>query len=370
MDPRGILEHLASYGTAGPSVARAIDVGSGPYLEYFEHELLEGFVELGGATCRLYEGEYGGGKTHLLQLLEDVALGRGSAVVRADLSQDLHLSDWQGLVQHVLSNIRVRDATGHFYRGVPDILDALQWPDGAEASLKGLRTPHPGLRDAIHLAAFAGSSTGSRPSLRRYLLGESVKVSELKREGTKGVKGPLTKRNAERVLQTLGMSLRELGLSSLVLLFDETEHMLARSRAHKDVVAANLLRRLIDGSTSGHFTATFIGFAVLPGTVEQASLIYPALGQRLRVLERDGGAFSGFRRPVLEIGQMGSCLTADAFLDGAVAKISSLAGQAGVRRPGLVEDLRTEGQAVIQGLASGYRRPLFKQLASCALRGE
>ena len=101
-----------------------IDVGSGPYLEFFERELLEGFVELGGATCRLYEGEYGGGKTHLLQLLEDAALDRGAAVARADLSQDLHLSDWRGLVQHVLSNVRVQDKTGHFNRGVPQILDS------------------------------------------------------------------------------------------------------------------------------------------------------------------------------------------------------------------------------------------------------
>src|SRR5687767_4792317 len=103
-----MLRHLARYGTAGPGIARSIDVGTEPFLRYFEGEILDDMVEAGGAACRVYQGEYGGGKTHLLQLIEEVALDRGCAVVRADLSGDLQLSDWPGLMQHVLSRMRVR----------------------------------------------------------------------------------------------------------------------------------------------------------------------------------------------------------------------------------------------------------------------
>ena len=365
MDARGVLEHLATHGTAGPGVARAIDVGSESYMRFFEDEILEGLVEGGGAVCRLYEGEYGGGKTHLLQLLEETALDRGAAVVRADLSHDLHLSDWRGLMQHVFADIRVKDADGAIQRGLPNILMSLTWDGAGERMLRTLRVPHAGFRDAIRLGAYADLPPDATAVLRQFLLGESVRISQLQRTGIKNVKGAVTKRNAERVLQTVGMSLREIGIPALVILFDETEHMLSIGSRGKDVLAANLLRRLIDGSTAGLLAATFIGFAVLPGTVEQASLVYPALGQRLRVLERSAG---GYRRPVLDIAGINSCRTSAEFLEGAVGRITSLAAEIGSPPTALADDLRAAGLQVIGNYVSGYRRPLFKQLALSALR--
>ena len=48
-------------------------------------------------------------------------------------------------------------------------------------------------------------------TLRRFLLGEPVKRPDLKRSGIHGVKGSVTKRNAERVLQTLACVSRQSG---------------------------------------------------------------------------------------------------------------------------------------------------------------
>ena len=112
-----ILEQLAAHGTPSPGVARRIDVGSGPYLRFFEEELLSGLVEMGAAACRIYEGAYGAGKTHLLQLIAETALARGAAVVQADLSHDLQLSDWRGLIEHILQEIRLEDEQGNVHRG-------------------------------------------------------------------------------------------------------------------------------------------------------------------------------------------------------------------------------------------------------------
>ncbi|WP_373064703.1 BREX system ATP-binding domain-containing protein, partial [Gemmatimonas sp.] len=83
------LEQLAQYGVPSQGAARLLDVGSAEFLRYFERETLDDFVCRGGATCKLFEGAYGSGKTHLLHLLHDLALSKGMAVVKTDLSQAL-----------------------------------------------------------------------------------------------------------------------------------------------------------------------------------------------------------------------------------------------------------------------------------------
>lgn len=364
MDALAILEQLAAYGTPSSGVARRIDVGSEAYLRFFEQELLEELIEIGGSACRIYEGEYGAGKTHLLQLLSDTAQERGAAVVRADLSQDLHLSDWRSLIQHILQELRMGDTNGEIHRGLPDILLDFDWEPSGEEALRNLRVPHTGFRDAIRAAVYSDLPPDAAQTLRRFLLGEPVRISDLRRHGVKGVKGSVTARNSERVLQTLGMCLRALGVPALVILFDETEHTLTQRRQSSQTLAANLLRRLIDGSTSGRLTSTFVGFAVLPGTIEQAALVYPALGQRIRVTERTDG---GFRRPVLDIAQINTCRTPTEFLDAAVARVGSLIAEIGSPPPDLANQLRGEGRLIIETHASGYRRPLFKALAVTAL---
>jgi hypothetical protein len=107
-----------------------------------------------------------------------------------------------------------------------------------------------------------------------------------------------------------------------------------------------------------------VGFAVLPGTVEQAALVYPALGQRLRVIERTDG---GYRRPVLEITHLNSCRIPTQFLEEAVDHILTLTAELGDVPAGLRARLLEDGRAVLESNASGYRRPLFKQLATTAL---
>src|SRR4051812_40870847 len=93
-DHTSLLEDLAQYGVPPAGAAPLIDIGTGDYLEFFGSEILDQLVASGGSTCRFFEGPYGSGKTHLLQLMEDQALKRQMAVVRLDLSQALSLEDW------------------------------------------------------------------------------------------------------------------------------------------------------------------------------------------------------------------------------------------------------------------------------------
>ncbi len=92
---RASLEKLAEHGTPPPGASPIIDVGTDSFVEFFADEVIDGLIATGGSTCRFFEGAYGSGKTHLLQLLEMRARDRGMAVVRLDLSQALSLADWR-----------------------------------------------------------------------------------------------------------------------------------------------------------------------------------------------------------------------------------------------------------------------------------
>ena len=70
------LEQVAQYGTAPRGAAAFLDVGSAGFVDYFESEIIDDLLGSGGATCKMVAGAYGSGKTHLLDLLGDVALRR------------------------------------------------------------------------------------------------------------------------------------------------------------------------------------------------------------------------------------------------------------------------------------------------------
>ena len=372
-DVRATLEQVAQYGTVGGEGAGLLDVGTGDFLAFFEREILDDLVARGGATCRFFEGSYGAGKTHLLRLLGEVAAARGMATVRTELSRDLGLEDWSLITKYVLEQVEVR-VGGETVRSLPAILSALGGTGLAGvAALKRAALPHAGFRAAMLRAV--GDPSPPAP-LVRFLRGERVGAVELRRAGLAGIKDPLSRRNAEQVLNTVVSGLSHLGLPGTILLFDENERTLATDRAalsKRLQVAANVMRRFIDGCTTGGLVGTVAVFAVLPGFLENCTRLYPALGQRLEIgrggdLAGEGVTAPAWRWPVLPIEAVGSTPAPEAFLDGVAGRLERLVVECGGAADGLGEVLRAEGSGVLaEHAGSGYRRPLMKRLAALTL---
>ncbi len=359
------LESLAQFGIPTRGAARLIDIGTSDYLRFVRRELLDEFVATGASTCRVYEGPYGTGKTHLLQLLEDEAREAGFVVVRADLSQAMGFDTPGALVRYLLENV-TRDVRGDRVRSLPSILH--ESCRGLSAPLPERPFPHQGFAAAMRYAARNGSDGEASVAVRRFLLGERVSTVFLRRLGATGIKGPLSDRNAEQVLRTVTMALYAVGIPGTVILFDETEPTLGQHghASRKMSVAANLMRRLIDQSVSGSLSATLTVFAVLPGFIDQASAQYPALGQRLRA--RVDPTSGPWRMPTLRVEQATTIQRRDTFVDAAVTRFVELAGRIEVGVPDLERRLAAEGQAVLQTNAGGgYRRELMKRLATVVL---
>jgi P-loop Domain of unknown function (DUF2791) len=364
------LEHLVEYGVPSPGAARMFDVGTESFIAYFEKEVLDELVARGGSTCKIFEGSYGSGKTHLLQLMEDSALDRGLAVVRTSLSDAMNLEDWHLITRHILQNIEIQTSTG-VVRSLPAVIDAVSREHG-HRKLDLLRTslPHSGFAKAISLRYTpTGLTSGGRELIGDYLLGEKVSVLALKGDDILGVKHPLSRRNAETVLKTILASLHRLGVPGTLLLFDETEHTFSfkRSVPSKRVKdGANLLRRLIDASANGSLVGTAIAFAVLPDFIDNCRLAYEALGQRLSRAPRVGQV--SWRWPVLPLDSITTEPEPHQFVAALVDRHQQVLSGCGVELNGVRNAMLQAGRATLKNHAgSDYRRYVVKKVASLSL---
>ena len=289
------------------------------------------------------------------------------AVTRIELSADLMLYSWDAVVRYVLENISI-DVNGERVRGITRVLQAIGLSGKADLNrLRSTTLPHTGFRNAM-VYAVSNGSVGMH--LARFLQGQRVGIKMLESESVYRVKEPLTRSNAEFVLQTITGGLFALGVPGTMLLFDETERTFQsatytqRARAYS---TANLMRRMIDSATTDRLIGTIAVFAVLPDFIVDAGSTYAALGQRLdRSYEF---APPVWRQPVLQISEVSSTPDPVDFLTLLVDRFVDLIDRAGGSSADIRERLTAYGGEVLQQQAgSGYRRDLLKRLAMTSLR--
>jgi hypothetical protein len=362
------LETVAQSGIAAPGAAALLDVGTSAFVDFIRAELLNGLLPNGGSTFRVFEGAYGAGKTHLLQLLADAAAERGMITVHADLAQGQSLETPHHLISFLLQNMQWTGASGT-HRSLPRILQAMSREGVVTcAGFQAATFPHSGFAAAMRMAVVDEVNRSSQLDLvSRYLSGERVPAKEVRQAGIAGLKRPLSSRNAEQVLRTALTGLHELGCPGVVLLFDESERTLqvrgatASSRVRG---AANLMRRLIDAFAMGDVRGTLAIFAVLPGFTNDCGRAYPALGQRLS-RRRPATRQIAWRWPVLQLDEVGSYTDPDAFVVAAAQKLTSIPGIANGNRAALEKTLVDRGRAVVRvNAGTGYRRQVMKDFAS------
>ncbi len=364
------LKTLAQYGHLKNEMSSLIDVGTTNYIKFFEEEVLDSLVSLGGATCRFYEGPYGSGKSHLLSLLYQLGIKKGYIIYSTDLSDELRLDDWHSITREILANMEMV-INGERIRSLPNILKALS--KGSEYKvdkLQQIQLPHEGIKKAIISAMKRNQELlGNKWTLLSdYILGEKITLKMFEQVGLGRLfKGYLTQRNSELFLKTVLTSLHLIGIPGIMLLFDENDKTLMSTRANpskKYKKAANLMRRLIDGTTNGNLVGTVIIFTILPTFIEYINLAYPALGQRLS-MNRDISQGIGWRSPVLPIQVVNDIGNPEDFLKKLIEVLLQRFQEVYRVNRNLEEEMYLIGEEVLQEHAgTDYRRPLLKRLAS------
>jgi len=182
-----------------------------------------------GTGCRVVWGDYGAGKTHLLEAAEQLALERGYAVARVTLDPTEHgLQHPLRLYRAIAERVRTQD---HALPGIEHILDRL-----IESSA---HNTFDGAASSRFLTPYTFIARHAEPLLTEkfadYIRGEPVPIDLLNQcLSTLGWRGPrlLTMsdfrtygRMYVHLIGTLAVWCKDAGLTGLALFFDEFERV-------------------------------------------------------------------------------------------------------------------------------------------------
>jgi len=297
MSARTALHDLSAYGVLKDRhIASQIAVGLDGFTKHWRSEVLE-FASEGGSELRFIEGQYGRGKTHLLQHLRVNSEEEGFMVCHASCGHgDAPFSSLAETYRTVAQNLSL-SISGEDVVGIDKIL--LRVPGEALQKVQRSAMLNATFRNVA--VAYARTRTSQNrnhdciQNLRSVILGETgirFRFSEifkalptLQRPVAK-----LGKRNAGVWLRSLFNLPRVLGYKGLVVLFDETGQDMHYSKLSLSSRREHLtnLRLLVDQMALGYLNGVVIVYAVTNDLSQQARRDYPALAQRiLRVGEKD-----------------------------------------------------------------------------------
>jgi hypothetical protein len=298
---RHIVEVLGSSGTPPARGVQHFNVGNHSLLDALDEFYLSSYLQDGGAAYKMVVGDYGSGKSHFLYCLRDIAWARGFAVAKVDLSPvETPYNDQRLVYAAVARNLiwHEPDETVADESGLHRFLEGtLHRVVGDELELESLSHPnYRGLVDTIEAAAidslayknailayfdaYIRQQEERLDSLTRWLLGTTTTPADTKILRDVGVTGKITRPNAFRMLRSLAQTIRALGYSGLLLLFDEVDRMSSiGGKAEK--LATDNLREVIDRCRDELPGAMFV-YAVPPQFINDVVPRYPALQQRVR----------------------------------------------------------------------------------------
>ncbi len=303
-----ILQRLGESGQPPERGVELINVGNQSYLDVLEHEYFGRQLQ-GGASFKLVQGYFGGGKTHFLYCVRDMAWRHGFAVAVVELSPtECPYDDTLKVYATVARRIAMSGQdTGEMPRyGITDLLRDLvdRRVERTEADLKAQGVERPlvearkNVRRWLHrdVARTPCESVSYRKAvvefalgwldedyervgrLEAWLRGEPVPRGEVR---DWGVYEEMSRANGFLMLRSLTQMIKGLGFAGTALLFDEVDRNLSVSAKRSQTIGDNL-RQVIDLCGRHQLPNTLFMYAVPPEFMRTVVPDYPALYQRLK----------------------------------------------------------------------------------------
>jgi hypothetical protein len=292
---RHILQRVGEAGQPPERGISFLNVGNETYLKILDQEYLSRLKHNPrGSSFKLVQGYYGGGKTHFLYCVRDLAWRYGFPTALVNLSpRECPYDDPVRVYASVANALQssVEAAQSEPTRGLPDLLRDLaddrrmaMGEERAEAWIRrsAARIPaesHSFRKAVVELmTAYLRKKHERENVLEPWLLGEPVPLSETRPLGIYEAIEPAT---GFKMLRSLTQMISGLGLPGVVLLFDEVDRNLSLNARKMHAVGDNL-RQVIDLSGQARLPATLFLYAVPPEFLRNVVPEYPALDQRLK----------------------------------------------------------------------------------------
>lgn len=302
---RNIIEVVGGSGNPPEYGFQFFTAGVDEYLAPIEREYLSSFIKDGGRSFKMIVGTYGGGKTHFLYCVRELAWKQNFAVSYVRLSPtETPFHKLESVYQSIVSNLTYPmtpdELLSGYERGIESFVKVWYAQKAAEVQSKGIT----GDRFKEELNTYISSIpnfesisfTNAVREAFRCLLDRrdtdfSMIAQWLKAEGFDsrkvdghpkfGILQKIDKSTAFSMIRSLVRWVRVAGCSGLVVLFDEAELVPSMSGKQKDLLLSNL-RELVDECGHGTLANSMFFYAVPDENFLQGKTqIYEALRQRV-----------------------------------------------------------------------------------------
>ena len=298
-----IIQSISSSGTPPEYGFQFFTAGLEPYLSIIKDEYLSSFIKQGGSTFKMVVGAYGGGKTHFLFCVRDLAWESNFVVSYVSLSPGkcpFHKLElvYRDIVQGMYPPLSPEELLSGYERGIVSFLQRWYRQSYQEIQNKGLSGES--LREelfnyvvektkGIESISFAKAIKAAFCALMDrkdedfYNICQWLIVENYDRRihGNHGILQRIDKTTAFTMIRSLNQWIRQIGYSGLVVLLDEAEQKSSISTKNLEQHLSNL-REVIDECGHTTFKSVMIFYAVPDENfLEGRTQTYEALKQRI-----------------------------------------------------------------------------------------
>jgi hypothetical protein len=292
---RHIVQRMGETGQPPERGALAANIGTQPMLDVLRDEYLVPMRETGrNSSFKLVQAPFGGGKTHFLHCLREMAWRDGFATSVVGISPEAcPFDDTVAIYREVVANLEL-PPDGPEEDPQPGLETVLRFLIEDKVEKHGVGEVRTWLRDEFARARIDSTAVSraaerfmlavidrddeTEDLMRAFLRGEQVTAAEMAQHRIREL---LDKKQAFRFLRSVAQMLRVLGVPGIVLLFDEMDRVMSLSVRRRKAIGDNL-RQMIDHCGQSSLPAVLWVYAVPPEFMTTVVPEYPALEQRLK----------------------------------------------------------------------------------------
>lgn len=315
MDDYEDIIHALKEGNVPPKGTSEICVGR--ELEIEEMKRLFEKIKGGKSATKFLEGDYGGGKSFLLKVVEEIAFKDNFVVSKVTITRDIPFYKFEEVYKNIVQTLRCKTGislehiiqrwiTGLKMVAMEETEDPKRQNEiVAENMVQDLEETRKHANsfaiaiEKYHDALIAGDIETANYA-QAWLRGDSNIPFVVKKKF--GVKGEVTRENAFTFLEALSAFLRSLGYSGLLILIDEVEYIRSLQMKKLRDGAYDYIRYIFDECNLGNFESTLFVFAGTSGFFEDQRKgvpSYPALYDRIKdALDTD---HKDLRKPIMRL---------------------------------------------------------------------
>jgi len=304
---RHIIEVVGSSGTPPEWGFQFFTAGLDPFLQVLEEDYLRTFIQDGGASFKVVVGTYGGGKTHFLYSVRELAWKHDFLVTYCPLSHNaspFYRLDlvYKAIVTNLMRPLKPEEllsgaekGLGAFLKGVYSDISTSMEADGLKPSerharlkslaadaVRSVENPNFGRAVRLALEALEDRDADLFEEMLQYLTVDGYHRARLRKYG---LLQAIERAQAFSTIRSLVTLVRNLRFRGLVILFDEAEQAGTMTARQKEMMLANL-REMIDQCSSSAFANVMVFYAI-PNErflTEGRSPAYEALSQRIQTV--------------------------------------------------------------------------------------